>query len=168
MNTSVRERSGFAALLKIYPMAAMMIDTLRRPPKQRQLPYCFTVLVIVLLALQWRDSASFAADAGIEDLVLWCVLPRRRKSSTIVFDGDFRAGVGLDDCRRMLDCRPLSGGLWLEKIMGGRRRGCESDVPGAVHGFRSDVCLYLCDRLELGLQADPPCSNAPSCPGDSA
>ena len=46
---------GFAALLKIYPMAAMMLDTIRRPPKQRQIAMLFTALVVVLLALQWRD-----------------------------------------------------------------------------------------------------------------
>ena len=46
---------GFAALLKIYPMAAMMLDTLRRPPRKRQVAIVFAGVVIVLLALQWRD-----------------------------------------------------------------------------------------------------------------
>ncbi len=46
---------GIAALLKICPMAAMMLDTLRRPPRQRQIAMLLAALVIVLLALQWRD-----------------------------------------------------------------------------------------------------------------
>jgi len=44
-----------ASLLKIFPLAGMMIDAVRRPTKQRTLPLFLTAVVLVLLAWQWRD-----------------------------------------------------------------------------------------------------------------
>lgn len=44
-----------ATLLKIYPVAAMAVDVVRRPIKERTVPLFLTALVIFLFALQWRD-----------------------------------------------------------------------------------------------------------------
>lgn len=44
-----------ASLLKIFPVAGMVIDAVRRPPKQRILPLVLTAFVFALLAWQWRD-----------------------------------------------------------------------------------------------------------------
>jgi hypothetical protein len=44
-----------ASLLKIFPLAGMMIDAVRRPAKQRIVPFLLAALVLVLLAWQWRD-----------------------------------------------------------------------------------------------------------------
>lgn len=44
-----------AALLKIFPVAGLVIHTLRRPLKQRMAPILLTVLVFALFAWQWHD-----------------------------------------------------------------------------------------------------------------
>jgi hypothetical protein len=57
-NTTIKSAIFAAAtLLKIYPIAAMAVDVVRRPSKQRTVPLLFTALVILLFALQWRDLA---------------------------------------------------------------------------------------------------------------
>ena len=55
-NTYLRSLSlAGASLLKIFPVAGMVIDAIRRPSKQRILPLLLTVFVFALLAWQWRD-----------------------------------------------------------------------------------------------------------------
>ncbi len=44
-----------ASLLKIFPLAGMMMDAVRRPARQRIVPFVSAALVLVLLAWQWRD-----------------------------------------------------------------------------------------------------------------
>lgn len=44
-----------ATLLKIYPIAALAVDLIRRPIKDRTLPLLFGGAVAFLFALQWRD-----------------------------------------------------------------------------------------------------------------
>jgi hypothetical protein len=44
-----------ASLLKIYPIAGMMMDAVRRPARRRIVPLVSAVLVLALLAWQWRD-----------------------------------------------------------------------------------------------------------------
>jgi hypothetical protein len=43
------------SLLKIFPIAAMAIDVVRRPSKQRILPIVSMAVVCLLFALQWHD-----------------------------------------------------------------------------------------------------------------
>jgi hypothetical protein len=44
-----------ASLLKIFPVAGMIMDAARRPARQRIVPLMVAGLVFVLLAWQWRD-----------------------------------------------------------------------------------------------------------------
>jgi hypothetical protein len=44
-----------ATLLKIYPIAAMAVDTIRRPTKQITLPFVLMILVVFTFVLQWHD-----------------------------------------------------------------------------------------------------------------
>jgi hypothetical protein len=46
---------GVAALLKIFPMAAMMLDAIYRPRKERKLAALLTGIVLALILLQWHD-----------------------------------------------------------------------------------------------------------------
>ena len=46
---------GAASLLKIFPLAGMMIDAIRRPRKERALAALFTGLVFAAILLQWHD-----------------------------------------------------------------------------------------------------------------
>jgi hypothetical protein len=46
---------GVAALLKIFPLAAMMMDAIRRPGKERRLAAMLTGVVLALILLQWHD-----------------------------------------------------------------------------------------------------------------
>jgi hypothetical protein len=46
---------GAASVLKLFPFAGMVIEAVRRPAKQRMLPFLFAGLVLVLFAWQWRD-----------------------------------------------------------------------------------------------------------------
>jgi hypothetical protein len=45
----------FATLLKVFPIAALIIDAARRPAKERAAPITFAALAAALLAWQWRD-----------------------------------------------------------------------------------------------------------------
>ncbi len=49
-----------ATLLKIYPGAAMTIDAIRRPEKQREVPYILLAAVFLLFTLQWYDLMLIA------------------------------------------------------------------------------------------------------------
>jgi hypothetical protein len=44
-----------ATLLKIYPIAAMAVDAIRRPIKQRTLPFLLISIVVFSFVLQWHD-----------------------------------------------------------------------------------------------------------------
>jgi Glycosyltransferase family 87 len=46
---------GAAALLKLYPIVAMIVDGLRRPTKERKLAALLILLTASLVLLQWRD-----------------------------------------------------------------------------------------------------------------
>jgi len=46
---------GVAALLKIFPIASMLMDAIRRPKKERILAALLTGIVLALILLQWRD-----------------------------------------------------------------------------------------------------------------
>jgi hypothetical protein len=46
---------GAAGVLKIYPIAAMVIDAIRRPLKERAFAVLVTGLVILVVFLQWHD-----------------------------------------------------------------------------------------------------------------
>jgi hypothetical protein len=46
---------GAASLLKIFPLAGMIVAAVRRPMKQRIVPMLSLVLVFALLAWQWHD-----------------------------------------------------------------------------------------------------------------
>jgi hypothetical protein len=54
-----------AALLKIYPVAGLTIDAIRRPEKQREVPYILLAVVFVLFALQWYDVILIAHNTPI-------------------------------------------------------------------------------------------------------
>lgn len=85
---------GFAALLKIYPMAAMTLDTLRRPPKQRQVAMLLTGLVIVLLALQWRDFSLIRRGTPASRTLSYGALSLEGEVLHESFRWGFSAGVG--------------------------------------------------------------------------
>jgi hypothetical protein len=75
---------GIGALLKIYPMAAMMLDTLRRPAKRRQVAMLLTGIVIVLFALQWHDLLLIGQNTPISRWTSYGVISLREE---ILFGG---------------------------------------------------------------------------------
>ncbi len=85
---------GFAALLKIYPMAAMMLDTLRSPPKQRRVAMLLTGLVIVLLALQWRDFSLIRRGTPASRTLSYGAVSLEEEVLHDSFRWGFSAGAG--------------------------------------------------------------------------
>jgi hypothetical protein len=54
-----------ATALKIYPIAALGVEAIRRPLKNAALPIAATVSAAALLALQWRDIEAIRHTAPI-------------------------------------------------------------------------------------------------------
>ena len=52
---------GAAALLKLYPIIAMMIDSTRRPIKERAAAVLAILFVVALILLQWHDVGAYSA-----------------------------------------------------------------------------------------------------------
>lgn len=53
------------ALLKIYPLAAMVIEVIRKPAKERLVPIVLTLGVVASFTLQWRDILAIARATPI-------------------------------------------------------------------------------------------------------
>jgi hypothetical protein len=63
-----------ASLLKIFPIAGMIADAVRRPARQRLVPLFLSAFVLALLAWQWRDIDLIRHGTPISRVLSYGVL----------------------------------------------------------------------------------------------
>lgn len=63
-----------AAALKIYPFAALIVEAIRRPMKERAVPLLLAGLVIVIFAWQWRDFNAIRHSTPISPTLSYGLL----------------------------------------------------------------------------------------------
>jgi hypothetical protein len=63
-----------AAVLKVYPLAAMAIDAIRRPAKEKIASVLLTALVLGLFAWQWRDMVVISRATPVSSSASYGVL----------------------------------------------------------------------------------------------
>jgi hypothetical protein len=63
-----------AAALKIYPFAALIVDAIRRPWKERTVPLALAGLVVLSFAWQWRDFDAIRHSTPISPTLSYGVL----------------------------------------------------------------------------------------------
>jgi hypothetical protein len=63
-----------AGLLKLFPIAGMIMDAIRRPQKWRALAALLTGLVILLVLLQWRDLILISRGTPVEPFLSYGVV----------------------------------------------------------------------------------------------
>jgi hypothetical protein len=63
-----------ATLLKIFPFAAMVADTVRRPARQRSAAIGLVLLAVGILALQWRDLNAIRHSTPVTAWLAYGVL----------------------------------------------------------------------------------------------
>ena len=66
-----------AALLKIFPFVALVIEAVRRTGKERRVPIAFAALALALLALQWRDLNAIRRGTPVSAYLSYGVLTVR-------------------------------------------------------------------------------------------
>ncbi|MCU1342577.1 MAG: hypothetical protein JWN92_2000, partial [Candidatus Acidoferrum typicum] len=83
-----------AGLLKIFPIAAMMVDAIRRPRKERMLAALLTGLVILLVLLQWHDLILIRKGTPIGSFMSYGVLSLQQEFLALTFQRGFLIGRG--------------------------------------------------------------------------
>ena len=82
-----------AAMLKLFPFAAVCIDVARRPSKERRVPLLFAALALALLALQWRDLNAIRHSTPVATYLSYGVLTVRAQEQQGYLSGSvFAAG----------------------------------------------------------------------------
>jgi hypothetical protein len=56
---------GLASVLKIFPLAAMITDSIRRPRNERMLAALLTAAVLAVILFQWRDLSLIRAGTPV-------------------------------------------------------------------------------------------------------
>jgi len=85
-------RSGLlclAALLKIYPLAAMGADAMRRPAGRRAAPLLLLALVVAWFAWQWRDFNAIRHDTTLSASMSYSAISLKQE-----FDEDWGPLLG--------------------------------------------------------------------------
>jgi hypothetical protein len=85
---------GAAGLLKIFPIAAMVVDAIRRPRKERVLAALATGLVILLVLLQWHDLILIRRGTPIGSFMSYGVLSLEQELLKATFPREFLIGLG--------------------------------------------------------------------------
>src|SRR5262249_31973792 len=55
-----------AAILKVYPLAAAIVDLVLKPLRQKLIPFLSMLLVIIVFALSFRDLRSIALNTPVD------------------------------------------------------------------------------------------------------
>jgi hypothetical protein len=70
-----------AAALKIYPFAALVVEAIRRPRKERIVPLALAGLVIALFAWQWRDFNAIRHSTPISPTLSYGLLSLKAQAA---------------------------------------------------------------------------------------
>jgi hypothetical protein len=85
---------GVAALLKIFPIAAMMTDAIRRPRKKRMLAAVLTGIVLALILLQWHDLSLIRKGTPVYRVKSYGVLSLEQEVLFDTLQWGFLIGLG--------------------------------------------------------------------------
>jgi hypothetical protein len=85
---------GVAALLKIFPLAAMIMDTIRRPRKDRILAALLTAIVFALILMQWRDLNLIRMGTPVSRDMSYGALSLQRELLFDTLQWGFLTGLG--------------------------------------------------------------------------
>jgi hypothetical protein len=85
---------GVAALLKIFPTAAMMMDVIRRPKKERTLAALLTGVVLALILLQWHDLSLIRKSTPVYRVRSYGVLSLEEEILFDTLQWGFLIGLG--------------------------------------------------------------------------
>jgi len=85
---------GVAALLKIFPIAAMMMDVIRRPKKERTLAALLTGVVLALILLQWHDLSLIRKSTPVYRVRSYGVLSLEEEILFDTLQWGFLIGLG--------------------------------------------------------------------------
>jgi hypothetical protein len=83
-----------AALLKIFPLAGMAMDVIRRPRKERVFAAVLTGLVLAAILLQWRDLSLIRAATPVYSVKSFGVLSLEQEILIATFQRGFLIGLG--------------------------------------------------------------------------
>jgi len=78
-----------AVLLKLFPIAGMIMDTIRRPQKWRVLAALLTGLVILLVLLQWRDLILISRGTPVAPFLSYGVVSLKHEFLFQMFQWGF-------------------------------------------------------------------------------
>lgn len=85
---------GVASLLKIFPLAGMIIDAIRRPRKERVLAALLTGVVLVAILLQWHDLSLIRAATPVSKDKAYGVLSLEQELLFATLRWGFLIGLG--------------------------------------------------------------------------
>jgi hypothetical protein len=117
---------AFASMLKLFPLAAMGSEVIRRPSKQKLIPAALACLLVALFVCQWHDLKLIRHATPVTNLQSYGVLSLRLQVE------EFFSGLSLDSLRPFLQWSvPI--GCWLAAgiaagVVWFRRPGAD-DVP---------------------------------------
>jgi hypothetical protein len=78
-----------AGLLKLFPIAGMAIDTIRKPLRERMLAALLTGLVILLVLLQWRDLVLISRATPVAPFMSYGVVSLKHEYIFAMFQWGF-------------------------------------------------------------------------------
>jgi hypothetical protein len=70
-----------AAALKIYPFAALLVDSVRRPGKERRVPMALVGIMVAIFAWQWRDLNAIRHGTPTSPTLSYGLLSLRAQSA---------------------------------------------------------------------------------------
>jgi hypothetical protein len=85
---------GLAAVLKIFPIAAMMMDATRRSRKERMLAALLTGVALALILLQWRDLSLIRKGTPVNRVSSYGVLSLEEEFLFDTLQWGFLIGLG--------------------------------------------------------------------------
>ena len=156
---------AFAAILKIYPIAGMVIDLILRPLREKLWPVLLSVLVIAALALQFHDINLIRRGTACFQ---FAVLRRDFNQATgsqlrysIWFPGESPQAVRLlRNIRHLFDWRAFRCSRLVQAQPVRASHPQITKAFGDVRHLWGNLCLLFCPRFELGLSPHLPDSHA--------
>jgi hypothetical protein len=100
-----------AAVLKLYPLIALVVETVRRPWKDKTVPALLTTLVIVLFFWQWRDIEAIRKFTPIANFWSYGVFSMKANADFHLSELGWLAG------HRRLAGWAVVAGCWLAGLL---------------------------------------------------